>query len=221
MYLIIVGAGSIGVSVMKIALQDGHDVAIIERDEARARETAQNYDAIVLHADVAHGGILDEAGVDRADALIATTADDAINLMAMFLGREHEVKTLVSLVAEKEHQGMFERLGVQVLVDPEKILAQHLYNRLRKPKVEDVVSLTHGEQIFEAALKEQAPLVGITIAEARQQGLLSKHIMIIALRRGRHVTRLPTEDTMLKAKDHLIVFAQEPLDEAQYNPFTG
>jgi trk system potassium uptake protein TrkA len=221
MYFIIVGAGSIGISVMKIALQDGHDVAIIERNEMRARETAQNYDAIVLHADVSHGSILDEAGVHRADALIATTSDDAINLMAMFLGREHEVTTLVSLVDEKEHQGMFERLGVQVLVDPEKILAQHLYNRLRKPKVEDVLSLTHGEQIFEAALKEQAPLVGKTIAEARQQGLLSKHLLIVVLRRGHHVTKLPEEDTLLKAKDHLIVFAQEPLDEAQYDPFTG
>lgn len=132
MYLIIVGAGLVGSSLVELALKDGHKVAIVEADEERAQAVLQEYDVQVFHANIAEGGILDEADADKADALIATTSDDSANLMTMFLGKERNIKTLISMVNDREHQGMFERLGVQVLVDPEVIVAQHLYGFLRQ-----------------------------------------------------------------------------------------
>lgn len=130
MYLIIVGAGPEGSSLIKLALKDGHKVAIIEKDEKRAQAVLQKYDVQVFHANIAQGGILDEANADQADALIATTGDDSANLMTMFLGKERGIKKLISMINDRQHQAMFERLGVQVLVDPEVIIAQHLYSFL-------------------------------------------------------------------------------------------
>lgn len=131
MYLIIVGAGSEGCSLVQLALKDGHEVAVIEANAERAQAVLQKYDVQVFHANIAEGGILDEVEAERADALIATTGDDSVNLMTMFLGKERAIKTLISMVNESQHQVMFERLGVQVLVDPEVIIAQHLYSFLR------------------------------------------------------------------------------------------
>lgn len=133
MYLIIVGAGPEGASLAALALKDGHKVAIVESNEQRAREAVEQYDIKVFHASIAKGGILDEAKADRADALIATTSDDSANLMAMVLGKEYGIKTLVSMVNDSEHQAMFERLGVQVMVDPEVVVARHLYGLLKEP----------------------------------------------------------------------------------------
>jgi len=130
MNLIIVGAGLEGCSLAELALKNSHNVAIIEASEERARVALQKYNIKVFHANIAEGGILDEAGADEADALIATTSDDSANLMAMFLGKERNIPTLVSMVNEKEHQAMFERLGVHVIVDPEIIIARHLYSLL-------------------------------------------------------------------------------------------
>lgn len=130
MYLIIVGAGPEGSSLIKLALKDGHKVAIIEKDEKRAQAVLQKYDVQVFHANIAQGGILDQANADQADALIATTDDDSANLMTMFLGKERGIKKLISMINDRQHQAMFERLGVQVLVDPEVIIAQHLYSFL-------------------------------------------------------------------------------------------
>ncbi len=131
MYLIIVGAGSQGCSLVQLALNDGHEVAVIEANAERAQAVLQKYDVQVFHANIAKGGILNEVEAERADALIATTGDDSANLMTMFLGKECGIKTLISMVNESQHQVMFERLGVQVLVDPEIIIAQHLYSFLR------------------------------------------------------------------------------------------
>jgi trk system potassium uptake protein TrkA len=130
MYLIIVGAGPEGSSLAELALKDGHKVAIIEKDEERAQAVLQKYNVQVFHANIAQGGILDEADADQADALIATTGDDSANLMTMFLGKERGIKKLISMINDRQHQAMFERLGVQVLVDPKVIIAQHLYSFL-------------------------------------------------------------------------------------------
>lgn len=126
MHIIVVGAGPVGDSLVRLAQEERHDVVLIEADEKIAEAAAQAHDALVLHASITTDDIMDEAGADRADALIATTADDAANLMAMVLGQEAGIASLTSIVSHKSHKALFERLGVTILVDPEVLVARHL-----------------------------------------------------------------------------------------------
>ena len=128
MYLIIVGAGAVSKQLVSIAIEQGHRVTVIEKKEDRAREVMQEFDVQVFHADIAKANVLEEADIDRADTIIATTRDDSVNLMAMVLGKEHQVKHLITLLQEAEHQTMFEKLGVKVLSDPEILVAQKLFS---------------------------------------------------------------------------------------------
>ncbi|PZD70980.1 Trk system potassium uptake protein TrkA [Acaryochloris thomasi RCC1774] len=137
MYLIIVGGGPEGASLVDLALKEGHQVVLIESDEKRARAVLQQHDVTVLNADIADDQILDEAGAAQADALIATTNDDSANLMAMVLGKEHNIETLVTTVSQPHHQSMFERLGAQVLAKPERLIAQHLYHLTQRQDESD------------------------------------------------------------------------------------
>lgn len=133
MYLIIIGAGEIGTHLTELALEAKHDVVVIEIDPERAERTARNHDARVLNADIADESVLDEAEAKRADALVATTSDDSTNLMAVVLARDYGIKQVVSVVNHNSHRRLFERLGVQVLLDPERLIAQHLLNLTRRP----------------------------------------------------------------------------------------
>lgn len=128
MYLIIVGAGNVSKQLVAIATKQGHKVAVIEKQEQRAREIMQEFDVRVFHADIAQANILEEVDIKHADGIVATTKDDSVNLMAMVLGREHQVEHLITLLQEAEHQAMFEKLGVRVLSDPEKLVAQKLFS---------------------------------------------------------------------------------------------
>ena len=134
MYLIVVGAGPAGSSLIDLAFKEGHEVALIETNEEQARKVVQNASVSVFQADIAEGGILDEAEAGRADGIIATTRDDAANLMAMFLGKEYGIKSLVSLVNEPQHQKLFQRLGVRIFADPEVVIAKHLYHLVASPE---------------------------------------------------------------------------------------
>lgn len=220
MYLIVVGAGSVGSSLVDLASKDGHDVALIEAGKNLAQKASDRFDALVLHADVAQGGILEEAGADKADVLVATTGDDSANLMAMFLGTEHQIKTLVSVVNEPSHRSLFERLGVHVLTDPDEIVAGYLYGLIKSPGIEELFTEPGGAHAFRVKIGESSPLVGKSLMEAKQEGLLPKGLLAIVVARGDEVI-VPSGDTVLAAKDHLTAFTQQPLSEAQTKVFNG
>jgi len=73
MYIIIVGAGDIGTPLIELATGSGHEVVVIESDEAAADRIADEYDCLVVNADATMMSTLDDANVDEADALITTT----------------------------------------------------------------------------------------------------------------------------------------------------
>lgn len=130
MYVIVVGAGPEGKELIDLAIQQGHRVALIEQNEENARGVLQQHDIQVFNADIAVGGILDEADAHNANAIVATTRDDATNLMTMVLGQEYGIETRVSLLNDAHHRNLFKKLNARILSDPATIIAQQLYNLL-------------------------------------------------------------------------------------------
>lgn len=218
MYLIIIGAGPVGASLVEIAVKDGHNVVLIEANAERARQASERFDARVLHANVADGGILEEAGADKAAAIIATTSDDSANLMSMVLGRELKIETLVAVVNDPRHHNMFERLGVRVLVNPEAIVARHLYYIVRQPSISEMVTLPGGAQIFEIIVSNASPLVGKSLTQSGQAKLLREGLVIIFLKRD-DASYIPSGKTVIHAGDELTVLSQEEVSEEQLAVF--
>ena len=218
MYIVVVGGNVVGESLAEIALREGHDVTVIEPDPERAQRLAQRFDARILQTSVAEGGVLEEADADSADALVAATGDDPTNLMAMVLGLERKIATLVSIVNEASHRPLFERLGVHVLLDPEVIVARHLYGILRRPELEDTVTLPGGGQAFEVKLEEGAKLVGKSLGEVREKGLLGKGVALVWLRRE-ETAAMPKDDTRFEAGDRLTLFSPQPISKTQLAVF--
>ncbi|MEC4984111.1 MAG: TrkA family potassium uptake protein [Oscillatoria sp. PMC 1068.18] len=131
MYFLIVGGGAEGASLASLALESGHQVAMIESNSEQAQKLIQKFAKVeVFNADIAENGILKEVNIERADAVFATTNDDSANLMAVFLAKENNVKNIVAMLNNKGHQQMFERLGAKVLVNPERIVAKCLLDFL-------------------------------------------------------------------------------------------
>lgn len=130
MYLIMIGAEPEGQRFLEIALEHNHEVTLIEADEEKARRVLKENKVRILKGDIADEDILEEAEVNRADAVVATTYDDSKNLMAMALAREYEVKTRISLINQLSHVSLFEKLGAQVVRDPASIIANQLYEYL-------------------------------------------------------------------------------------------
>jgi trk system potassium uptake protein TrkA len=220
MYVIVVGAGTLGSRLIELLLKDSHNVAVIESDEKLAQAATDRFDAMVLHSHIGSGGILEEAGADKADVIVATTDDDSANLMAMFLGNEQGIATLVCVVNDPRHKKLFDRLGVHVLTNPEVIVARHLYSLVKKPGIEELFSVPKGASLFQLALGESSPLLGRSFDEAHQEGLITEGMFLASVTRGEE-NLSPTNELLFEVGDVVTVFSKEPVDGDQIKAFTG
>jgi trk system potassium uptake protein TrkA len=207
MYILIVGAGDIGGPLLDLATREHHEVVVIERDEAVAKEIAGAHDCLVLNRDATTMEALEEADAGRADAIISTTDQDATNVMVMLLAQELEVPSEVSVVHDAEHMDLFRQLGVNVLENPEQLIAEYLYRAVQRPSIKDFMHLSGDAEIFEITVSEDGSIAGQTLASADEAGAIPDDVRIVAIERGRSVL-LPQGDTEIQSGDLVTVFSK-------------
>lgn len=220
MYLIVVGAGKIGSNLIDLAVEDGNDVVVIEKDEARARTVGQRHDCLVLNTDATTNGALRDADVDRADAVISTTNVDAVNIMVMLLAQEHDVPNLVSVVHDPEHLPVFEKIGVSLIENPQRLIADHLYHSVRYPGVRDFIELDDGTELIELTVGEGAPMAGQLLGAATEEDLLPEGCLVVALERDGRI-HAPRGHTTIEAGDQVTVFTDDATLPEAVASFTG
>jgi len=125
MYAIVVGAGDIGTPLIDIATRSGNDVVVIERNAERAEEAADEFDCLVLNDNATTKDALEDAGAERAGALISTTEADATNFMVCLIAEELDIPEIVSVVHNPEHMSIFEQIGVNTMENPQRLIAEH------------------------------------------------------------------------------------------------
>ena len=220
MYIIIIGAGSIGSNLIDLAVKDGNDVVVIESDETRANEIASQYDCLVLHGDATKNGTLRDADVDRADAVITTTNIDAVNIMVMLLAQEYNVPNLVSVVHDTENLPVFEKIGVTLIENPQRLIADYLYHSVRYPGVSDFIELDDDTDLVELTVTETAPMSGRHLEAANEDGTLPEGCLVVALKRGDEI-RPPKGDTTIRADDQVTIFTDDVALSDAVAAFTG
>ncbi len=218
--MIIVGAGEIGSSLIKLASKGSNDIVVVESEHDRAEKVSRNYDLKIYNTDATSAQVLKEAGADRADALVATTSDDATNLMVMSLGKELGIPSLVSVVNNSTHSKLFRAQGVNVMENPEEIVAEYLYNAVKRPKVKDFLTLSGEARVFKATISKESALVGKTLEESKNQDLIPDTTLIIAIEREEDVL-VPSGDTKLKEGDALTIFSEEWTTGEMLTKITG
>jgi len=208
MYVIIVGAGDIGRPLIEIATAGGNEVVVVERDAAKAEAIAGDFDCMVINADATTKETLEDAGVERADALISTTDQDATNIMVCLLSQEFEVSNVVSVVHNPDHMNIFRQIGVNTIENPQSLIAEYLYRAVKRPSIVDYMRVGDEAEVFEIVVGEDAPIVGKTIQEAATADLIAADMLIVAIERsneGKPIT--PRGDTKVHAGDLLTVYS--------------
>jgi trk system potassium uptake protein TrkA len=207
-YLIIVGAGDIGTPLIEIATAGGNEVVVVEQHPERAERAAQRFDCLVLQDDATVKETLAEAGADRADALVSTTDRDATNVMVCLLGEELGVPEIVSVVHDPEHMALFERIGVNTMGNPQRLIAEYLYRAVKRPAIVDYMRVGEGAEVFEIVVAPDAPVAGMTVQEAAEAGQLDDDLLIVAVEReGVEEPITPRGGTELRAGDLLTVYS--------------
>ncbi|MFC6721284.1 potassium channel family protein [Halobacteriaceae archaeon SHR40] len=208
MYIVIVGAGDTGVPLIEIATADGNEVVVVERDSDRAEKASREFDCLVINDDATSKETLKDAGIDRADALISTTDQDATNIMVCLLAQELEVPNIVSVVNNPEHMDLYRQIGVNTMENPQRLIAEYLYRAVRRPSIVDFMRIGEDAEVFEIIVESDAPIAGKTLMEANEDGLLGDEMLIVAIERDSEDHPItPRGNTRIEAGDLVTVYS--------------
>jgi len=210
LYLIIVGGGKIGRDLVETASGEPNNIVVIESEEKKAKAISRDFDVSVLNADATSKEVLNEAGADRADALIATTSEDSVNLIVAFLGKELGIGELISVINDRGHRNIFFEIGVRVTQNLTRQTAQYLYNAVREPKIEQFINLAGGAQIFKIAVIEESYLAGERVGNPDEEDPFPPSLSLIAVEREDETIEIEGgEGIEIKAGDSLTFFSQK------------
>src|SRR6186997_1940302 len=117
MYVIIVGAGKVGWNLARELLEKSHEVTLIEDNRERYLTVEQELEHNVQYGDASELWVLDRAGIQRADLVIAVTGDDEDNMLICQVAKEkYLVDQIIARVNNPRNRQHFELLGIQPAV---------------------------------------------------------------------------------------------------------
>jgi trk system potassium uptake protein TrkA len=156
---------------------------------------------------------LEDAGADRADAIISTTDQDATNVMVCLLASEFDVPVITSVVHNPEHMALFRRIGVNTIENPQQLLAEYLYRSVSRPAIVDYMRVGEEAEVFEITVKGDAPIAGKTLDQAGRENVLTEDVLIVAIEReGEGKPLTPRGQTEIRPGDLLTVYSAAGAD---------
>lgn len=157
MYVIIVGAGRVGLNLADSLTREGLSVTIIENDSTVSEEVAESTNAMVINGDATSVKVLEDADIADANVFVAATGDDKVNLLTAVLSQNYEnIHKRIVRVNDLEHESAFKNVGIDVIVSPEAAVARYLERLITRPKIADLIVLGRGStELLELKLENK------------------------------------------------------------------
>jgi len=204
--LVIVGGGNIGLAVAQAMEKRGTRTRtkVIERDRGRAERAADALErTIVLYGDGLDASLLNEAGISRADAVLAVTDDDKTNMLAAVRAKAAGCPFAITLVNDPTLLPLMEPLGIDAYINPRATTVSSILRHIRHGKVRSVYSIGDAEaEVIEAEVMSTSSIAGSTIREID----FPEGVLVGAVKKGDDI-RKPAGGLRIEAGDVIVLFA--------------
>ena len=204
--VVIVGGGNIGLSVAQ-ALEGRAErlrARVIEKNRTCAERAADALErTIVLHGNGMNRDLLAEAGIERADAILAVTDDDNTNLLASVRAKQAGCRMAIALINDPTLLPLMEPLDIDAYINPRATTVSSILRHIRHGRVRAVYSIGDAEaEVIEAQILSPSSLAGRQIREID----FPEGVLVGAIQKGDKVVK-PTGDVRIDEGDIIVVFA--------------
>jgi len=218
MFIIIVGGGKVGLYLVKHFTEKGHRVLLIEEDWEKVKEVRKKYGIEVVWGNGTEETVLEEAGIEDCDALVAVTEDDQDNLVICQLAeRQYNIAKTYTRVNTPGNEKLFSWLGVNVAVSSASILAAMVeddlsFNDFRNLLIKDQDKL----KLIRMTVKGNSPSINKKIKDIK----LPTEAVLVAILRGDN-SLVPRGNTRLAENDVILALTRPELEEEMKKAFNG
>ncbi len=212
MRIIIAGMGDVGYQLAKQLSIESHDIIAIDLDQDRLSYSDQMADILTINGSSTSVSVLKQAGIDKADLLVAVTASEEVNITSAIIGKKLGVKRTIARIFNDEYlepeSGVnFNELGVDFMIYPEGLAAIETVNLINRTAATDVLEFEDGKlSVMGIRLDKNAPIIHKKIFEVTQQ-FQNVDFRVVAIHRNFR-TIVPRGNDQFLANDQVFVISK-------------
>ena len=208
MNIIVAGAGKVGLTVAERLAAEKHSVTVIDVSEETLSKASNQLDIMCVKGNCSSRATLIDAGAPGADAVIAATNSDEINLLCCHCSHRLGVPFTVARVRGTEYSGDLENLkadlGIDMLINPELATAVEISRLLRFPNAANIDTFAGGRvEIVSFRIQEGDFLAGHTLASLSSK-IRDLSMLFCAVERG-DTACIPNGSFVLEQGDKVYV----------------
>jgi trk system potassium uptake protein TrkA len=197
MYIVVVGGGKVGAQTARELVAFGHEVTVIERDASKVNDLNEELGEIAMLGDGTEVAIQEEAGVNRADLVVATTGRDEANLaVAQIAKKRFATNRVIARINFPKNEEIFQALGVDITVSATTAIMSQIEQALPSTPLIHLLELYGSPfELVEVVIGEDATTVGTLI---RDLVLPEGALLPLVVHADGH-PEVPTPETQLTA----------------------
>jgi len=207
--IIIAGGGHVG-KRLAMALENDHQVKIIEKDPRRAKKIANDLNkTVVLLGDCADEALLLDESIDSADLFCAITDNDGVNIISASLAKSLGARKTICLLNHVSYTKLLPGTGIDVSVLPNQETLGSILKHVRRGDVAQVSSLCGGtSEAIEAIAHHNSNDANSVVGQRVDAIKFPPGIVMGALIRNSEVISIH-HDTVFQEDDHVVMFAMD------------
>lgn len=224
MRILVVGDGKVGHTVAEQLTREGHDVVIIDKNENVLQRCEDTLDVLCIRGNGANARTLLDAGVEKADFVVAATASDETNMLCCLIAKRLGARYTIARIRDPEYNESLSLLQRETSIDnainPERATALEISRLLRFPFANNIETFAKGQiEMVEFRVQENDVVVGCPLhaLSSRLPGI-PRVLYAIVERSGEVI--IPNGDFVIHAGDRVHV-AGDMVTITNYFRFLG
>jgi trk system potassium uptake protein TrkA len=210
MFILVIGGGKVGTYLARALLAEGHEIVVVEKNPRRA-EWMTN----VLEVDIAIVGdgcdplVLNQAGLARADCIVADTGDDEDNLVVCLIATKHSKARCIARVNNPKNKRIFESINPAnpvTLISSTELIFEAIDNVVNVQPDSIIAKLRDSNlELIKLSVPKSCPSAGRRMSEL----MLPRNTIVVAIDRHNGNVIVPHGETTLEEGDDVFVMTSD------------
>lgn len=210
MYVLVVGGGKVGLNLTRELMQKGHEVTLVEGDRRRYGVLEPQLEHVVQLGDGTELWVLERAGIERADMVIAVTGDDEDNIIISQVAREKYGRdTIIARCNNIRNMEHFELLDIRPVVSSTDLILRLIEHEVPQYGLIHLLTLqVENLEIIEVEVSPGSPAAGKRVDQLE---LPDESLLIAILRGGEGF--VPRGDMTIEAGDEALLVLSPTIEQ--------